>query len=269
MRRSNDLPQVHFVQATRIMKIRLPLRLIILVFAPVLTMTPAIAEEIRVAVASNFSEAMHDIARRFEARSGDEVTLIIGSTGKHYAQIKNGAPFDLFFAADSARPKLLEHEGIAIHDSRFTYALGKLLLWSPNKDLVDTNGKILSSGKFRYLAIANERLAPYGIAAVQVMQGLGLWNELRGQLVRGESIGQAFQFVKSGNAELGFVACSQVIRPDQAMQGSYWDIPQTLYAPIEQQAVLLKNSPAARAFLDFTKSSESLEIIRRYGYTTS
>ncbi len=224
------------------------------------------AEEIRIAVASNFTNAITTIARRYEANSGQKVTLIFGSTGKHYAQIRNGAPYDAFFAADVRRPKLLEEEGLALPGSRFTYAVGKLVLWSPRAGYVDKKGSILKPGEFRHLAIANPGLAPYGKAAREVLQALGLWGQLGGRLVRGENIGQTFQFVNSGNAELGFVAYSQVNRPDRPVEGSLWKIPQTLYTPIEQQAVLLKNNEAARDFLSFVRSDEALKIIREYGY---
>ena len=228
----------------------------------------SMAEEIRVAAASNFTDAITSIARRFEAITNHKVTLIFGSTGKHYAQIKNGAPFDAFFAADVRRPELLENENVALSGSRFTYAVGKVVLWSPKTGYVDSEGRILESSEFRYLAIANPKLAPYGKAAQEILQARRLWGRLSGRLVRGENIGQTFQFVKSGNAELGFVAYSQVKRPNQPIEGTFWEVPQTLYSSIEQQAVLLKGSVAARAFLSFVRSREALKIIHDYGYDT-
>lgn len=234
--------------------------------ATLLIATQAMAAEIRVAAASNFTHAIKASARQFEAATGHRVMLAFGSTGKHYAQISNGAPFDVFFAADSKRPKLLEQEGIAIPGSRFTYALGKLVLWSPKSGYVDADGRILERVEFRHLAIANPKLAPYGWAAREVLEARGLWEELKGRLVRGENIGQAFQFVASENAELGFVARSQLVRPGRAIAGSYWDIPPELYSPIEQQAVLLQDSEAARAFLSFVRSEEAIRIIRDHGY---
>jgi len=228
----------------------------------------SLAEEIRVAVASNFTDAITSIAARFEARTSHKVALIFGSTGKHYAQIRNGAPFDAFFAADRRRPEVLEQEGAAVPASRFTYALGKIVLWSPEAGYVDATGSVLDRGEFRHLAIANPGLAPYGKAAQEVLQARGLWDRLSRRLVRGENIGQAFQFVKSGNAELGFVAYSQLKRPNQPIEGSFWNVPQALYTPIEQQAVLLKDSEAARGFLSFVRSDEALMIIRDYGYET-
>lgn len=224
------------------------------------------ADQILVATASNFVETIRVIARNFEAQTGHEVLILSGSTGKHYAQIKHGAPFDVFFAADIKRPELLEKEGIAIPDSRFTYAIGKLTLWSPKTDYVDSEGKILAKNKFRHLAIANPKLAPYGKAAQNILQNLGLWQTLQTRMVRGENIGQTFQFVKSSNAQLGFVSVSQITKPDQPTEGSFWEIPQSLYTPIQQQAVLLKDSNAARTFIAFVKNKQSQQIIRSYGY---
>ena len=224
------------------------------------------AEEIRVAVASNFTNAMKELVRRFELNSGHKVKLIFGSTGKHYAMIKNGAPFDAFFAADVKRPKLLEQEKIAQPGSRFTYAVGKIVLWSPKPNYVDAGGRVLEQKQFRYIAAANPKLAPYGKAAKEVLQARGLWQGLRSQMVRGENIGQTYQFVKSGNAELGFVAASQVKRPGYTIKGSMWEVPQSLYTPIEQQAVLLRGSSAAQAFMTYVKSSESRQVISGFGY---
>ncbi len=226
------------------------------------------AEEIRVVVASNFTDALREIAERFEMKTQHKVTIISGSTGKHYAQISNGAPFDAFFAADVKRPELLEQQGLAVPGSRFTYAVGKLVLWSPEPNFVDTSAKVLKQGKFNHLSIANPKLAPYGRAAQQVLEKLGVWNKLQGRMVRGENIGQAFQFVKSGNAKLGFVAFSQIQRPDNAIEGSFWKVPESLYEPIEQQAVLIKDNEAAHAFLAFVKQDEALQIIRGFGYGT-
>ena len=226
----------------------------------------ATADEIRVAVASNFSGAIKEIAAVFGKSTGHRVLLVFGSTGRHYAQIKNGAPFDAFFAADAIRPQLLEKEGIIQPGTRFTYAVGKLVLWSPAPDLVDAEGRVLTAGDFRYLALANPKLAPYGRAAKQVMRAKDVWVALQNRKVRGENIGQTFQFVDSGNAELGFVAYSQIKRPGASVEGSYWIPPQSLYSPIEQQAVLLRNNTIAREFLNFVKSDQGREIIFGYGY---
>lgn len=237
---------------------------VVVLFSPV----QLAAAELRLAVASNFKEAMVLIVADFEAHSEHEVTLIPGSTGKHYAQIKNGAPFDLFFAADAVRPEQLEKEGAAVQGSRFTYAIGRLVLWSPRPDYVDSDGGVLMSKSYRYLAIANPRLAPYGLAAKEVLQSLELWQQMRGRMVRGENIAQAYQFVKSGNAEMGFVAYSQLKQRGEKIEGSWWLVPQALYTRIEQQAVILKDSEAARAFVTFIKSPEALKIIADVGYDT-
>ena len=226
----------------------------------------ALADTIHLAIASNFSEPIKTIAAQYERSTGHRLVLVFGSTGKHYAQIINGAPFDLFLAADKRRPQLLEQQGMAIAGTRFTYARGRLVLWSLNADYVDAAGKVLASGDFQRLAIANPKLAPYGKAAQQVLQSKGLWKVLQRRLVRGESIGQAYQFVRSGNAELGFVAYSQIKQPGYNNTGSYWLVPQDLYYPIEQQAVLLKENIAARDFLSFLLKPEIKKIIRQYGY---
>lgn len=224
------------------------------------------ADEIRAAVASNFAGAAKEIAQRFEEKTGHKVTLIFGSTGKHYAQITNGAPFDAFLAADSKRPALLERDEVAEPGTLFTYAVGKIALWSPRPGFVDPSGKTLAGGGFRRIALANPKLAPYGMAAEQILRKLGLWDTLRGEMVFGENVGQTFQFIESGAAELGFVALSQVRRPGRPAQGSFWAPPQALYDPIEQKAVLLKDNDTARAFLSFMKSAEALGIIREFGY---
>jgi molybdate transport system substrate-binding protein len=225
----------------------------------------ASADEIRVAVASNFTAAMQAIAARFAEHSGHRVVLAFGSTGRHYAQIVNGAPFDAFFAADARRPGLLEQEGLAVPGSRFTYAQGRLVLWSPRAGYVDAQGAVLDNG-FRHLAIANPRLAPYGRAAEEVLRALGLWSRLSDRLVRGENVAQAFQFVASGNAELGFVAAAQLKRRGAGMGGSQWEVPEALYSPITQQAVLLADKAAARALLAYVRGPAGRELIEQYGY---
>lgn len=226
------------------------------------------ADVIHIAVASNFREPAREIASRYEAGHGHQVILSFGSTGKHYAQIKHGAPFDVFFAADVARPALLEAEGVAIAGSRFTYARGRLVLWSPRRGYVDNQGRVLQTGQFTRLAIANPKLAPYGRAAQEVLQARGVWQILQSRLVRGENIGQTYQFVKSGNAELGFVAYSQLITAKQFINGSYWLVPQTLYQPIEQQLVVLNSKPAVQEFIDYVQGAEAQSIIQAYGYDT-
>ncbi len=226
--------------------------------------SPVIAGEARIAVASNFTNAIKAIAQRFEEQSGHKIVLIFGATGRFYAQIMNGAPFDAFFSADTRRPALLEQKGVALSGSRFTYALGKIVLFSPKAAYVDAN--VLKKMQYHYLAIANPKLAPYGAAAKQVLEKLGLWNRLRFQMVRGENIGQTYQFVISGNAELGFVALSQIKQPGLAISGSYWKIPAKLYQPIKQQAVLISHNPVAKAFMEFVRSDEAKTIIKGFGY---
>jgi molybdate transport system substrate-binding protein len=226
------------------------------------------ADEIKVAVASNFSAA-RVLAGGFEQATGHQVTLVFGSTGKHYTQILNGAPFDVFLAADALHPTRLENGGRGVAGSRFTYAVGSLALWSLDEGLVDSEGRALLDGRFRHLAIAHPRLAPYGAAAREVLTAMGLWEPLGSRLVRGENVAQAFQFVASGNAELGFVALSQVERGGRAIvDGSFWKVPTELHQPIEQQALLLRNRDVARGFLRFLRSDEARAIIRQYGYTT-
>ena len=226
------------------------------------------SDEVRVAVATNFIGTLEQLISPFESNSGDTVVAMPGSTGKHFAQIVNGAPVDVFLAADQARPIRLEAGGYAIPSSRFTYAIGQLVLWSPQEDFIDPDGRRLSLGGFRHLAIANPKLAPYGRAAKETLEALQLWDDVQTALVRGENIGQAFQFVSTGNAELGFVAASQIPDPAGSARGSWWVVPGEFYSPIEQQAVLLTDSPAARAFVEFLKADEARAIIRRYGYTT-
>lgn len=220
----------------------------------------------RVAVASNFAGTMATIAGRFEAASGHAVTLISGSTGKLYAQAVNGAPFDALLAADSSRPRRLEQDGHAVAGSRFTYAIGSLVLWSPQEGLVDPDGKVLSSGGYRFLAIANPDLAPYGRAASEVLESLGLWDAVAMKLVRGENIGQAYQFVRSGNAPMGLVAAAQLAQDANRSGGSKWAVPAELHSPIEQQAVLLSDTAAGRELLEFLRGETALRLIRESGY---
>ncbi|MFC6670630.1 molybdate ABC transporter substrate-binding protein [Marinobacterium aestuariivivens] len=229
---------------------------------------PGHADEIRVAVATNFVEVMRELAADFERETGHEVTLSSGATGKLYAQIKNGAPFDLFLAADDRRPELLEQEGVALAGSRFTYALGELVLWSPQPDLIDGGPEVLEAAPFDYLSIANPKTAPYGRAAQQTLERLGLWANLEGRLVRGENIGQAYQYVHSGNAALGFVARSQVYRNGEYTAGSYWRVPADFHEPVVQQAVQLREGEAVTALLDHMRTPAARALIESYGYGT-
>jgi len=232
----------------------------------------AVADEIKVAVASNFYPTMKVIAKRYELRAAGssgqhhKVILIPGSSGKHYAQIINGAPFEVFFSADIERARMLEQEGRVVAGTRFTYALGKLILWSSIDNYVDSKGEVLNKKDFRYLAIANPKLAPYGKSAEEALRSLKLWTNLKKRLVQGENIAQTFQFISTGNAKLGFVAYSQIMNSGLSIDGSFWEVPQSIYKPIEQQAVLLKDSDIGREFLSFVKSNESLSIIYESGY---
>lgn len=230
---------------------------------------PALADVAQLAVAANFMAPMQKIATSFEAGSGHKLQLVSGSTGKFYAQIKNGAPFDLLLAADDETPARLEQEGAAVAGSRFTYATGKLALWSASPDRVDAKGEVLRQGKFAHLALANPKLAPYGRAAQETLQALGLSEALQSKLVMGENIAQAQQFVATGNAELGFVALSQVWRDGKFTSGSAWLVPEKLHTPIRQDVVLLqhgRNNAAAAALLKYLQSDATKAVIASYGY---
>jgi molybdate transport system substrate-binding protein len=230
---------------------------------------PAHATEVRVAVAANFVGTLARIGKAFQASAGDTIAASSGSTGTLYAQIHNGAPYDVLLAADVEHPKRLEQEGLAVAGTRFTYARGQLVLWSRDPQLVDSDGKVLRTGSFRHLAIANPATAPYGAAAQQVLERLGLLSTLAPRLVRGENIGQTFQFVRSGNAELGFVALAQVRQLAPSARGSSWVVPANLYDPIEQQAVLLTrahDNAAARAFVEFLRGKAARDMIKADGY---
>ena len=228
------------------------------------------ADEINVAVAANFTEPMKQIAIEFEKSTGHKLNLSFGATGKFYAQIKNGAPFEVLLAADDETPRRLEQENAAVPGSRFTYAIGRLVLWSGRSAIVDDKGTVLKRGGFDHIAIANPRLAPYGAAAVEAMQALGVVDSLSPKFVQGENIAQTWQFVSTGNALLGFVALSQVIGPDGKLKtGSMWLVPENLYAPIRQDAALLekgRNSAAARALLDYLKGQAAKHVILNFGY---
>ncbi len=224
---------------------------------------------VRVAVAANFTAPMQEIAPLFEQASGHKVSLSFGSTGKFYAQIKQGAPYDAFVAADTKVPERLDGDGLTVPGSRFVYALGTLVLWSAQPGLVDGKGEVLRKGGFNKLAIGDPRLAVYGAAAQETMEELGLWKALQPKLVRGENITQTFQFVATGNAELGFVALSQITQGGKVSGGSWWIVPTHYYNPIEQSAVMLagvKDAEASRAFLDFLKGPKAAAVIRSYGY---
>ncbi len=233
------------------------------------TFNPAHADEVRVAVAANFAAPMQAIAAVLEKTTGHKATLVTGATGKLYAQIKNGAPFDVFLAADNVTPEKLEKDGLTVPGSRFTYARGKLVLWSANPALVDAQGQVLKTVDFRKIAMAQPKVAPYGAAAMQAITALGLTERLTPRLVLGESLGQTYSFVSTGNAELGFVALSQVLEGGKLKSGSLWAVPASLYQPIVQDAVVLvrgSNNPAAAALVALLKSDNIKALIRSHGY---
>lgn len=233
------------------------------------TGTAAHAAEVQVAVAANFSGPLAKIGEHFTARTGHVIKASAGSTGKFYTQIASGAPFEVLIAADDETPKKLVTEGHAISGSNFTYAVGQLVLWSAQPGVADDAGAVLASDRYNKLAIANPKVAPYGKAAMEVLQALGAGTRATPRLVTGDTITQAYQFVATGNAEIGFVALSQVAVPGKPVTGSMWRVPQSLYGDIRQDAVLLKpgeGSEAARALLDYLKGPEARAIIQSYGY---
>lgn len=229
----------------------------------------ASADEVRVAVAANFTAPMQKIAEAFARDTGHRAVLAFGATGKFYAQINNGAPFDVLLAADEQTPQRLEDEGQGVTGSRFTYAVGSLVLWSAREGYVDPQGRVLADGDFRHLALANPKTAPYGAAALQTLEKLSLRERLQPRFVQGENIAQTHQFVASGNAELGFIALSQVIEDGRIARGSAWRVPADQHQPIRQDALLLQrgeHNPAARALLDYLKGASAVALIRAYGY---
>ncbi len=243
-------------------------RLSILILS-LLTVATARADEVQVAVAANFTGPMQVIATLFERDTGHKASLAFGATGKFYAQIANGAPFEVLLSADDETPARLVREGLAVTGTSFTYAIGKLVLWSTNLKLVDDKGEILKKGGFKHLAIANPKTAPYGAAAMQTMSKLGVVNNLKPLFVQGENIAQTHQFVSTGAAELGFVAYSQVIKNGQVGSGSGWVVPGNLYDPIRQDAVILskgKDKPAATALLNYMKGQKAQDVIKSFGY---
>ena len=231
--------------------------------------TLARADVVQVAVAANFTAPARALAEVFARTTGHEAKLSFGATGAFYTQIKNGAPFDVLLAADDERPARLEKEGDTVAGSRFTYATGQLVLWSAKPGLVDDEGAVLKHGQFGKIAIANPKNAPYGAAAVEAMNKLGLAATLQPKLVTGESIGQTYNFIATGNAELGFVALAQVLDGGKLKSGSMWVVPAQYHAPIIQDAVILKraaSNPAAKAWMELLKTPQSKALIRSYGY---
>lgn len=227
---------------------------------------PALASDVQVAVAANFTDTAKDIAAAFEKKTGNHVVMSFGPSGGFFSQIEQGAPFEVFLSADAERPVKLEADGFGLKGTRFVYAYGTLVLWSATPGLVDNKGAVLAKGQFDHLAIADPAAAPYGVAAIETMKKLGLYDKLQAKIVKGTSIAQAYTFVSTGSADLGFIALSQVYK---FPRGSIWYVPKDDYTAIDQQAILLKpgeSDPAAKAYLDFLKSPEAARIIKSYGY---
>ena len=248
---------------------RFNLRRLLTLTAALALSAAAQAEVVQIAVAANFTAPARALAEIFARTTGHEAKLSFGATGAFYTQIKNGAPFDILLAADDERPIRLEKEGDTVPGSRFTYAIGQLVLWSAKPGLVDGGGAVLKGGKFNKIAIANPKLAPYGAAAVETMDKLGLAAALTPKLVTGESIGQTYNFIATGNAELGFVALAQVLDGGKMKSGSMWVVPAKYHAPIIQDAVILKRAaanPAAKAWMALMRSPNTQDFIRSYGY---
>jgi len=244
------------------------LRLSLLLVSAALA-TPALAADVQVAVAANFSAPLKAIAEKFAQDTGHQLVISSGATGQLYTQIKNGAPFEVFLSADDSTPAKLESEGAAVKGSRFTYAIGTLALWSPKTGYVDGEGAVLKGNDFTHLALANPKTAPYGLAATQVLDKLGLTEAVKAKLVEGQNITQAYQFVATGNAELGFVALSQIYQDGKVKEGSAWIVPAELYEPIRQDAVLLapgKDQAAAKALLAYLKGPQAAAVLKAYGY---
>ncbi|RRV10726.1 molybdate ABC transporter substrate-binding protein [Pseudomonas sp. v388] len=229
----------------------------------------ALADEVQVAVAANFTAPIQAIAADFEKDTGHKLVASFGATGQFYAQINNGAPFEVFLSADDTTPARLEQEGATVKGSRFTYATGTLALWSARPGYVDDQGDVLKGNGYQHLAIANPKAAPYGLAAMQTLSKLGLKDATRARLVEGQSITQAYQFASTGNAELAFVALSQIYKDGKLTSGSAWVVPAQLHDPIRQDAVILnkgKDSAAARALVEYLKGPQAARIIKSFGY---
>ncbi|TDV72850.1 molybdate ABC transporter substrate-binding protein [Pseudomonas sp. LP_7_YM] len=234
-----------------------------------LSASSVFADEVQVAVAANFTAPIQAIAKDFEKDTGHKLVASFGATGQFYTQIKNGAPFEVFLAADDTTPAKLESENEIVKGSRFTYAIGTLALWSAKEGYVDDKGEVLKKNEYQHLSIANPKAAPYGLAATQVLDKLNLTEATRGKIVEGQSIAQAYQFVQTGNAELGFVALSQVYKDSKLTSGSAWIIPANLHEPIKQDAVILnkgKDSAAAKALIEYLKGPKAAAVIKSYGY---
>jgi molybdate transport system substrate-binding protein len=245
------------------------LRSLVCCALPLIWINQSLAAEVSVAVAANFSAPMKVIAQAFERETGHKAVLSFGATGQLYAQIRNGAPFSILLAADEVTPAKIGKEGLGVTGTTFTYAIGQLVLWSKNPGRVDEQGEILKKGSFTKLAIANPKLAPYGAAAIEVLNHLGVMHQVKPKIVEGANIAQTFQFVFSENAELGFVALSQVYENGKLKQGSGWLVPTSLYSPIKQDAILLnsgRDNPAARALMQYLQSDAAKRVIQNFGY---
>jgi molybdate transport system substrate-binding protein len=226
------------------------------------------ADDVPVAVAANFTAPMQQMAADFEKETGHRLVASYGSTGAFYAQIRNGAPFEVLLAADDETPARLLKEGAGVTGSQFTYAIGKLVLWSPKAGVVDAAGEVLAKGGFERLAVANPKLAPYGTAAIETLKAMGVHDAVQPKIVWGENITQTLQFVSSGNAQMGFVALSQVLRNGR-VAGSSWTVPQRLYQPIRQDALVLekgRGKPGPEALLKYLKGDKARAVIRAFGY---
>lgn len=244
-------------------------RALLLGFGLTLTALTAHADDVHVAVAANFTKPIQEIAAEFEKETGHKVIASFGATGGLYTQVKNGAPFEVFFAADAQTPARLEAENEIVPGSRFTYVIGKLILWSPKEGFVDDKGAVLSSPEVKHIAIGNPKTAPYGLAATETMAKMDLTQALAPKLVEGSNITQTLQFASSGNAEVAFVALSQVFKDGQLTSGSGWLVPAEYYSPIRQDAVILnkgKDNKAAQELVQYLKSPKAVEIIKSYGY---
>ncbi|MDB6145804.1 MAG: modA [Pseudomonas sp.] len=249
-----------------------PLRITLTSLAVVvatLTLNTAFADEVQVAVAANFTAPIQAIAKDFEKDTGHKLVAAYGATGQFYTQIKNGAPFEVFLAADDTTPAKLEKEGDTVPGSRFTYAVGKLALWSAKDGYVDDKGAVLKANQYQHLSIADPKAAPYGLAATQVLAKLNLTEATKDKIVTGQNITQTYQFVSTGNAELGFVALSQIYKDGKITSGSAWLVPANLHDPIKQDAVILtkgKDNAAAKALVEYLKGPKAAAVIKSYGY---
>ncbi|WP_137886177.1 molybdate ABC transporter substrate-binding protein [Pseudomonas sp. 2FE] len=246
-----------------------PMSRLVVALSASIALSNALAEEVQVAVAANFTAPIQAIASDFEKDTGHKLVAAFGATGQFYTQIKNGAPFEVFLSADDSTPAKLESEGDSVAGSRFTYAIGTLALWSAKDGYVDGKGEVLKKNEFKHLAIANPKAAPYGLAATQVLEKLDLSKAVAPKIVEGQNITQALQFVASGNAELGFVALSQVYKDGKITSGSAWIVPAQLHDPIKQDALILnkgKDNPAAKALVEYLKGPKAAAVIKSYGY---